>query len=408
MGACGGVWTFLVGMLVLAWGVPLGIDAGFRLFFLLTRCFLRPDSDRPVCRPDRRCLRFALIIPAHDEADVLAPTLRNLAGLAYPREAWQVFVIADACRDETAAVARREGAVCLEKPGPGPQGKGRALHWFFERHGDQLDSFDVLVVLDADSRVEPSFLTTLADAFAQGAERVQARVQPILEATHWASVLAAYSEWLSQEVDDRACRYWGWPVRFRGTGMAFRVDTVRGRPPVLRTKAEDAELTLWGLRQGSVDFVPAAVVYDPKPATARGVVRQRARWLQGQGAILRHYGWDIVRLLGRGFGTWACVFALLLRPKAWVGVFKWVLFGLTWLVPMPAEWLQTAGRIWLGAAIAVDVLYYGLGLLWADRPGLYGKVLWRAPLYALLWLWSGVVALGSKRFWLRARDGRAG
>jgi hypothetical protein len=115
-----------------------------------------------------------------------------------------------------------------------------------------------------------------------------------------------------------------------------------------------------------------------------------------------------VRLLGRGFGTWACVFALLLRPKAWVGVFKWVLFGLTWLVPMPAEWLQTAGRIWLGAAIAVDVLYYGLGLLWADRPGLYGKVLWRAPLYALLWLWSGVVALGSKRFWLRARDGRAG
>jgi len=400
----GGVGSLLVWGFVLPWAVLLGVDSAYRAFFLLTRCFIRSGRDRPVGSPEFRLLRFALVIPAHDEAAVLAATLRDLERLRYPRSAWQVFVIADACTDETAAVARRAGAVCLEKPGVRPQGKGPALQWFWERHGDRLQSFDVVVVLDADSRVEPSFLTALADAFHRGAERVQAWVQPVPEPTRWASVLAAYSEWLSQEVDDRACRYWGWPVRFRGTGMAFRVDTLRGGYPVLRTKVEDVELTLWGLRQGTIDFVPAAVVYDPKPATVRGVARQRARWLQGQGAVLRHYGSDIVRLLGRGLGHGACVLTLLLRPKTWAWVGKVALFLLGWLFPPSAEGLRTGWRVLLGAAIAVDIVYYGLGLLWADRPGLYMKALWRAPLYVLLWLWSGVVAVGSRRPWLRARD----
>lgn len=397
------LWVELLWGAILVAAVPLGIDAVFRAFFLLTRCFIRPDRDRPVGPSGSRPLRFALVIPAHNEAGVLAVTLRDLERLAYPREAWQVFVIADACTDETAAVARRAGAVCFEKPGPAPQGKGRALQWFWEHHGDQLQSFDVLVVLDADSRVEPSFLAGLADAFHRGAEQVQAWVQPVPELTRWASVLAAYSEWLSQEVDDRACRYWGWPVRFRGTGMAFRVDTLRGGWPVLCTKAEDVELTLWGLRQGSIDFVPAAVVYDPKPVTALGVARQRARWLQGQWEVFRHYGRDIVRLLGRGIRIWPCLLAILGRPKVGALMGRLCLFVLVTSLPPAVEWLRKALGIFLGGALLVDMTYYGLGLLWVERPSLYANALLRAPLYVLLWLWSALVAVGSRRPWLRAR-----
>ncbi|MCS7312694.1 MAG: glycosyltransferase [Acidobacteria bacterium] len=396
--------SLLVWGLVLPWVVPLGVDSVLRAFFLLTRCCIRASRDRPVGSSESRPLRFAVVIPAHDEADALAVTLPALERLAYPREAWQVFVIADACTDETAAITRQAGAVCLEKPGPAPQGKGRALQWFWACHGDRLQSFDVLVVLDADSRVEPSFLTALADAFHRGVERVQTWVQPVPESARWASVLAAYSEWLSQEVDDRACRYWGWPVRFRGTGMAFRVDTLRGRYPVLRTKVEDVELTLWGLRQGSIEFVPTAVVYDPKPATARGFTRQRARWLQGQWEVFRHYGRDIGRLLVRGMGTWACILALLGRPKVGALMGRLCLFLVVVFFLPTVGWLQKALTIFLGGALVVDVVYYGLGLLWADRPSLYARALIRAPLYVLLWLWSGLVAVGSRHPWLRARD----
>ena len=50
--------------------------------------------------------RFVIVIPAHNEADTLAPTLESLSLLAYPADRYDVVVVADNCTDSTADVAR--------------------------------------------------------------------------------------------------------------------------------------------------------------------------------------------------------------------------------------------------------------------------------------------------------------
>lgn len=43
--------------------------------------------------------RFALVTAAHNEADVIRPHVENLLSLQYPRDMYQVYIIADNCTD---------------------------------------------------------------------------------------------------------------------------------------------------------------------------------------------------------------------------------------------------------------------------------------------------------------------
>ena len=56
--------------------------------------------------------RFAIIIPAHNEAEVVGRTVKELLTKQdYPRELYDVFVCADNCTDDTAKIAREAGAI---------------------------------------------------------------------------------------------------------------------------------------------------------------------------------------------------------------------------------------------------------------------------------------------------------
>src|SRR5437016_1594470 len=51
-------------------------------------------------------VNFAILIPAHDEEGMLPNLLKSLSALAYPKEQYTVYVVADNCTDRTAAIAR--------------------------------------------------------------------------------------------------------------------------------------------------------------------------------------------------------------------------------------------------------------------------------------------------------------
>jgi cellulose synthase/poly-beta-1,6-N-acetylglucosamine synthase-like glycosyltransferase len=55
--------------------------------------------------PGLRRHRFAVVIPAHNEAATLPSLLAALERLDYPRSAYEVVVVADNCEDDTAALA---------------------------------------------------------------------------------------------------------------------------------------------------------------------------------------------------------------------------------------------------------------------------------------------------------------
>ena len=68
---------------------------------------------------------------------------------------FQVLVLADNCTDQTAAIARREGATVVERRDPLRKSKGYAIEYLIDRlrESGTLESFDAIVIIDADTTV---------------------------------------------------------------------------------------------------------------------------------------------------------------------------------------------------------------------------------------------------------------
>ncbi len=119
--------------------------------------------------------RFALLVPAHDEEGVIGFAVESLAGLRYPRELFDIYVIADHCSDGTAAAAAAAGARVLDHSGPGLKaGKGRALRWATGKVFE-AGPYDALCYFDADSLAHPDFLAAMDGELEAGAVAVQGR-----------------------------------------------------------------------------------------------------------------------------------------------------------------------------------------------------------------------------------------
>jgi cellulose synthase/poly-beta-1,6-N-acetylglucosamine synthase-like glycosyltransferase len=386
--------------LVLMFAGPLLIlllDSLLRAWFMLVS-WRRPTTPRGTTMTPAPG-KLAVVIPAHDEDSVIGSTVARLRAQIPARD---LFVIADNCTDDTAAVARQAGAQVWERGLSHETGKGAALRWFLNTAAEELHAYEAIAIFDADSVVDDSFWHYARTALAQGVDVVQGFVQPLSGGSP-AADLAAYSELLSQYVDDTARARLGWSAPLRGTGMVFRRQVLVDMLPHLQTKVEDIEMSLLLAAQGrSVVFVPEAIVGDPKPASARGVAAQRARWLQGQREVLQHHAGLVGRLLLSGRPAHiSLVFANLLKPKTLVLFFKGLLLALAWLLPSRrARWFCAISA---SLALIVDSVYYIAGLRLVERPGYYARALAQAPIYLFTWFRSVIVSLVSASPWISAR-----
>lgn len=112
--------------------------------------------------------RFAVVVPAHDEQDLLPGCLTALrvagGGVACPTE---VIVVADTCTDATARLAEAAGAHVVTVTA-GNVGRARAAGMAYAlRHG--IDGL-WLATTDADSRVGPGWLAWHARHAARGTD----------------------------------------------------------------------------------------------------------------------------------------------------------------------------------------------------------------------------------------------
>ncbi|HET6345079.1 MAG TPA: glycosyltransferase family 2 protein, partial [Myxococcota bacterium] len=127
----------------------------------------RPPADVPPT------VRFAVVVPAHNEQDQIAQTVASLKAVDYPADRFKVVVVADNCNDETAARAAAAGADVMQRTDETLRGKGYALEHAFDRllAGNEADA---LVVIDADTVVSKNLLRAFAARIVAGELAVQA------------------------------------------------------------------------------------------------------------------------------------------------------------------------------------------------------------------------------------------
>ncbi len=192
-------------VLWIAVSLALVVIAGTSMVNVLTFPRLRPA--RPAWMP-----RVSVLVPARDEAAVIAATVRRL--LAQDYDDYEVIVLDDASTDGTADIARQVAGddprlrVLTGAPlPPGWLGKNWACHQLAE-----AASGDLLVFTDADTRWEPDALRALVAAFERhGAEMVT--VWPSQETHTWAERLTVPLMALVCWVTCRSCWFASRPGR---------------------------------------------------------------------------------------------------------------------------------------------------------------------------------------------------
>jgi cellulose synthase/poly-beta-1,6-N-acetylglucosamine synthase-like glycosyltransferase len=71
--------------------------------------------------------RFAVVVAAHNESKVIGELIRNLYELNYPKELYDIYVVADNCSDNTADIAGEKGAYVIERFNKKEKGKGQVF-----------------------------------------------------------------------------------------------------------------------------------------------------------------------------------------------------------------------------------------------------------------------------------------
>ena len=91
-------------------------------------CSLVKLKDKPL-KVDKKH-KFMAIIPAHNEENVIKNLVESLNAQNYPKELYDVYVIADNCTDATAEIAEKAGAIVYKRFDEEHKTKGYALQWF--------------------------------------------------------------------------------------------------------------------------------------------------------------------------------------------------------------------------------------------------------------------------------------
>jgi cellulose synthase/poly-beta-1,6-N-acetylglucosamine synthase-like glycosyltransferase len=227
-------------------------------------------------------VRFAVVIPAHDEQTQIARTVKSIEACTYPPERRRIVVVADNCTDRTPDAARAAGAEVWQPRDPSRRGKGYALEWAFSRLM-QDPAIDAVCVIDADCEVSENLLLALAARLTAGAEVVQTAYFISNPDDSAAAALRWAGFGLFNFVRPLGRHGLGLSSGLLGTGMAFSRGLLLRSPWSAFSYAEDREQHMqWVLGGARVEFAPDARVVSPAPNLVAIGKTQAARWDSGR------------------------------------------------------------------------------------------------------------------------------
>ena len=226
--------------------------------------------------------KFALLIAAHNEELVIAHIIDSLKIQNYPKNLYDIFVIADNCSDRTAVIAKKHGALVFNRINNVERGKGYALEWMFSKIFNLKRKYDAICVFDADNLVTSDFLYEMNKQLCKGHKVVQGYIDSKNPFDSWITCSYSIAFWLANRIFQLPRYYLGLSCGLCGTGFCIDVDVLKKIGWGATCLTEDLEFTMkLALNGMKVAWAHEAVVYDEKPLTLKQSWSQRKRWMQG-------------------------------------------------------------------------------------------------------------------------------
>ena len=271
----------------------------YQFIYLLVGLF-----KKPMVFEAKKQHRYAILISAKNEENVIAHLIHSILNQEYPKELIQVFVVADNCSDQTADVSRGAGATVYERYDSQQLGKGYALQYLLRQIDKDygLDTFEGYLVFDADNLLEKNYIQEINKVFDNGYRIITSYRNSKNYGSNWIS--AGTGLWFLREAKfiNNARMQLGVSCLVSGTGFLMHRDIVKSNDGwnfFLLT--EDVQFSVNSILKGEkIGYCGDAVFYDEQPLRFTDSWNQRLRWTKGFYQVFYEYG---SQLLKRFFTT---------------------------------------------------------------------------------------------------------
>ena len=253
---------------------------------LISICSFVKLKDKPMLVNKNH--KFMAIIPAHNEESVIANLIESLKKQDYPKDLFDIYVIADNCTDKTKVIAENAGVIVYERFDENGKTKGHALQWFLAKKIEENADYDAFCVFDADNIVDKNFIKNMNKKLCQGEEVVQGYRDIKNPTDSWISSGYAIFYWMMNRFYHLARYNLGLSTLINGTGFMVKFDVVKPNGWKTYTLTEDIEFSLQRIIAGrKLGWATDAIVYDEQPVGFKQSWSQRSRWTVGLGNAVK-------------------------------------------------------------------------------------------------------------------------
>ncbi len=260
---------------------------------LISICSLVKLKDKPLLTNKEH--KFMAIIPAHNEESVIGNLIESLNKQDYPKELYDIYVIADNCTDRTSEIAKNAGAIVYTRNSEEEHTKGQALQWFLSKKIEENADYDAFCVFDADNIVDKDFIKNMNKKLCQGEEVVQGYRDIKNPTDSWISSGYAIFYWMMNRFYHLARYNLGLSPLINGTGFMVKFDVIKPNGWQTSTLTEDIEFSLQRIIAGrKLGWATDAIVYDEQPVGFKQSWSQRSRWTVGHMQCMSKYTKELI------------------------------------------------------------------------------------------------------------------
>lgn len=230
--------------------------------------------------------KFCVLIPSYKEDAVIIDTAKRALNQSYPKEFYDVVVIADSLYHGTVKTLKQLPIKVVEVEFENST-KVKSLN----KALSQLDDYDYAVILDADNVMAYDYLEKMNALFlTTGYHAVQGQRKPKNSET-----TLAYLDGISEAINNHIYRQGSTSLNMssaiNGSGVAFDFGLIKEKLARMNSVGGfDRELEIILLEENiKVYYFRDAVVLDEKVSKTQSFQKQRTRWISSQYFYLRKY-----------------------------------------------------------------------------------------------------------------------
>ncbi|MBR1417051.1 MAG: glycosyltransferase family 2 protein [Bacilli bacterium] len=281
-------------MLQVIYYMFFSITLFYGLYYAITGLwgFFKPKTFR--IKPYLPKHKFAVIIPARNEADVVGHLVSSLMESNYPKKLFDVYVAVNNTTDNSKEVAKKAGAKVIDVKIK-VKSKGEVLRYVFDKLKNDK-TIDAYVIFDADNIVHPDFLSRMNDCLCSGYNVAEGFRDSKNITDNWISGSYSLYYYMQNFFFNKSRMTLGTSGSINGTGFMIRKDKIDKEGFETKTMTEDIEFTAQcALKNEPIAFVEGAITYDEQPVNFKASWKQRTRWSVGCLQCMKLYSFNLLK-----------------------------------------------------------------------------------------------------------------